>query len=414
MGIESEETGHDVRDRLTLTDAIMRTAEFLSGAHMRTRFCLKLGIVLSVFLIVALAAALDDPFPADVTLKDGTKLRGLVVSESAEEVVIRNDAGEFRLRRASIDRIERIGAKPPASGPADKPGRVGKPDSRPTTQPDGEAGDEADGEAGFPAPPLLTPRDILRIKLHELRVDGEPEPLRVRFLARGTQKDLPAEVLDELRRRKDYDPEWEETLLHGEPAAKLQLIVSATGARHVERIELAGDPEVLSTFRRRILPMVVAGCARSGCHRGEDSAVFRFPRGGQTTEAWAYTAFALLDGMPTSQGPLINRESPTESALLKYLLGEIRPGADAPGEGGPRIGHPAPPRGRKLHPQIRSETDPKFEIVLRWLTTLRSPHPPYGLDYKMPTFGQATTQPAMSAPASAPAASQPGSHPQSP
>jgi hypothetical protein len=319
------------------------------------------------------AAGLASAQLADVFLKSGLKLRGDVTTVD-NTVVIKNAAGELRLPREDVERIE----------PVEEPvGRATTTPAVPASQPAGsEPATQPAAPPELPPAPPLSDEDIQRLKLAELRLDGPPENVRVRFLRKGKQRDLAAEVLDELRQRPDYRPEWEETLLHGQPSQKLRLIVRTTDAEHVDRIVIENDPEVFATFRRRVLPLVERGCARSGCHGGRSARVFRFPSGSPTSDTYAYTSFVLLDQMETADGPVLDRDDPEASRLLDYML---PPKAD-------EKAHPAVSHGPPFQAVLRDRGDRLYTTVLDWISALRMPHPTYGLAYKNPYAGQVTDQ----------------------
>ena len=210
---------------------------------------------------------------ADVYLKNGLKLRGDVrIGEG--EVVFRNQLGELRYPREEVERVVPVGA--PATGPGMMPTQTpaAPAESRP---------------AELPAPPLLSALDIQRLKLHELRVDGVPEELRFRFARPQDEQELTKEMTELLSRRPGFLRDWERVLKQGTPAEKLQLIARETGARHADRITVVDDPEVFVTFRTHVLPLVVKGCAKSGCHSGPESQFFRLPAGSQRGTEFTYT-----------------------------------------------------------------------------------------------------------------------------
>jgi sRNA-binding regulator protein Hfq len=309
---------------------------------------------------------------ADVFLKNGLKLRGDVTTVD-DTVVVKNTAGEMRVPRADVERIVPVES---ASQPTAAPTPVTLPATRETaTQPA--------TRAELPPALPLSDEDIQRLKIGELRLDGPPENLRVRFARKGKQRDLSAEVLDELRQRPDFRPEWEEVLLRGSPSEKLQLIVRTTDAEHVDRIAIENDPAVFATFRRRVLPLVDRGCARSGCHAGHAARVFRFPTGSPSSDTYVYTTFVLLDQMKTADGPLLDRDDPEGSVLLRYMLPQK----------GDETGHPPVSHGPAFQAAIRDRDDRLYATVLDWINGLRMPHPDYGLTYKNPYAGQPATQP---------------------
>lgn len=367
-------------------------------------------------LAVASRAAAD---LADVYLKNGLMLRG-DVTVTDTEVILRNAAGQTRLPRAEVDRIVPVptpASQPvatPTTGPV--PTAATPPVSQPATAAGGlgaEAGGSGPGAAELPPPPPVSDADIQRLRLAELRLDGPAEVVRVRFLRKARQRDLPLEVLDTLRRRSDFRPAWEDVLTRGLPHEKLQLIVRLTGTEHAERIAVDSDPAVFDAFRRRVLPLVNRGCARSGCHGGKGAREFRFPVGSSSSDTYAYTAFVLLDQRQTVHGPLVNRANPEESVLLTYML---------PPEATDR-GHPPVGRGPAFKPVVRSRDDRLYAAVLEWIDQLAVPRPEYGLAYENPYAGRrsrAATAPAdvesspATRPATAPAPSPAAAPPEAP
>jgi hypothetical protein len=314
-----------------------------------------------VLTMVAVAAVARAEW-ADVYLTNGLKLRGDITT-TATEVVLRNGAGEVRWPRNSVVHVEPVRAGRPT--PTTAPTASSPPATQPTER------DELP-----PAPPI-SDQDIQRLKLGELTRDGAPESVRVRFLRRGRERELPLEVLDDLRRRPDFRPEWESILLHGQAYEKLQLIVRMTGTAHADRIVIENDPEAFDRFRRRVLPLINRGCSVSGCHAGRSARGFRFPVAAQNSETYAYTTFVLLDQMQSRVGPLIDRTRPEDSVLLQYFL---------PAEATDRA-HPPVRRGPPLKPVLRSRDDAQYEAVRDWIQFLMMPRPDYGLRYEDPYAG---------------------------
>ena len=324
-----------------------------------------------VAVSLCVAAALAEL--ADVYLKSGAKLRG-DVTVTDTEVVVRNKLGEARFPLDQVERVVSLEEAPPATTTQSAPPPV-------STQP---AGNEREQGAPAPeaaeverrppaAPPPLSALDIQRLKLSELRMDGPAERLTVRF-AGDDQRELPREVLQELVQRPDYQAEWEETLLRGSRPEKLQLIARTTGTQYADRLSISDDPEVFAEFRRRVLPTLVKGCGKAGCHAGDDAAVFRFPAGSPRGEEYAYTTFALLDRMATESGPLIDRDYPEGSVLLSYML----PEKDS------FLVHPPVEGKRRFTPVLRGRDNQLYERIRDWINSLRTPHPEYGLDYVFP------------------------------
>ncbi len=404
---------------------------------------------LAAILLVAAAAA----DPADVRLRSGLTLRG-DVELGLTELVVHTPAGDARYPRRAVQRIDWLapaetpeavfarrlaGLKPDdllahvalarwaadndladrahevcdyvlkldpgnaaarallaawAAPPATRPAAAGAVASRPAA---GPAAPAAQPPRGVPPPPPLSKQDILRLKLSELELDGPPERVSVRLRKQRGQPDLATLVRRELARLPDSDPRWSQTLRYGKPHEQLQIIVRATGLKYLDRIEVRGNPQRFVTFRRRVLPLVVNGCLRSGCHGGANARVFRLPLGSTSSDGFVYTSFALLDRMTTSIGPMFDRDRPEQSALVKYLL---------PAEKGHEV-HPPVPK-RRIAPVLNSTRDPRYQAILAWIGSLRSPHPDYQLEYAWPPWMERFT------PGKTPAADQEGAKRQEP
>lgn len=384
------------------------------------------GVAAGLVVLLLIGTGPTQADLADLYLKDGTRLRG-DVTETETEVILRNAAGETRFPRSVVEKIEYITAprsvdeeyreRARALQPTDLDGHFAlaewardrkrydlvrrqckyilaldpehknarllleEAETRLTelNRPQDEEPPGPDRTParppGIAAPALLGERDINRLRLYELRLDGRPEEIPVRFLKARGQPDLETLVRAEIEKLPDADPDWQRTLERGRPHEKLQLIVRHTGVKFADRIEVRGDPEVFQLFRRRILPLVLKGCARSGCHSGATSQAFRFPGGSQSSDGFAYTTFLLLDQTHTSSGPLIRRDLPEQSALLGYLLPATH--TDKP--------HP-PVKGARLNPPLRGRRDPDYEALLEWIGRLRVPHPTYELEYDFPDW----------------------------
>lgn len=288
--------------------------------------------------------------------------RPALAEQHCRAVLNRDPENEIAL--ALLRRIAAVTTTAPGAPPA--PADDAPPEPEPDPAP----------RAGRLAPPVpLSSVDVNRLKLYELDPFAISSDINVRFRRiRGT-RDVEQIVLDELLRRGDADSGVLRQLERGQPHEKLQVILEYTGLAHADRIEIRGDPPVFETFRRRVLPEIVRGCARSGCHGGDVSYVFRLPAGSPTADRYAYTAFTILSTIETPIGPMIDREVPERSALLQYML---------PAEAGP---HPHPPLrvGRYL-PPLRNTRDRRYGEIVRWIGSLRVPRAEYELEFEPPDW----------------------------
>jgi hypothetical protein len=78
---------------------------------------------------------------------------------------------------------------------------------------------------------------------------------------------------------------------------------------------------------------------------------------------------------------MINRALPEESVLLRHLL---------PAEEGREV-HPPVKKGH-LAPALRGTRDHRYQPLVDWISSLRSPHPDYELDYEFPDWFQPLLQ----------------------
>ena len=314
------------------------------------------------------SAALADY--ADVVLRDGTVLRG-DVEEQGGVILLRNAAGEVRLDRAGVARI--LPLEPPSSRPVVTPaGPESQPGEPQSGAPSVENG-PVDGE--LEAPAEITERDIQRIRLSEMDHEAEPERVRVSFSRAGDEAPLEDVVLAEIAEMEEPEPQWRDVLTRGRPHEKLAVILEATGLKYADRIELRSETRVFDDYRKRVLPNVIKGCGRSGCHSGEDARVFRLPEGSRASESYTFVSFLILDGLRTKDGLLIDHEFPGHSILAQYLL--ARDEAETP--------HPEVERGR-VAPVFNSRRDRRYQELIDWIASLRDVRPDYGLEYALPDW----------------------------
>ncbi|MBU0641464.1 MAG: hypothetical protein KKB50_21600 [Planctomycetes bacterium] len=259
-----------------------------------------------------------------------------------------------------------------------------------------EAAGAAAASGQLAAPALLSELDVQRLKMYEYPLDGDAERLLVRFPRRAGQPDLDSLVLHDLALLEDRAADLRERYTQAKPHEKLPIIIDATGVKYADRIQIAGDSEKFTAFRKQVLPLVYKSCARSGCHGGSTAVVFRLPARSQRDEA-VYTAFLLLDRVQTEFGPLLDREDPAASALLGYML----PAADS------QRPHPPVGQGKRVMPLAKNTRDRSYLTVLDWINALNVPHPEYELDYKYPGWLPAPPTPT-TGPASAEGAAPQG------
>lgn len=249
---------------------------------------------------------------------------------------------------------------------------------------------EGDGTAGR----RLTKEEVNRLRFMELRLprsrDDEPEMLRVT---------IPGDVAEEFLRgvlgRSGYEGrEGRERFMKLAPHEKLARIVVDSGRddfeKFIGRIEIRSDPEVFATFKTRVMPRVIQGCASARCHGGAGAdatglRLFDDPlRSAETT----YANFLVLNEY-TIKPPggreyrMIDRARPDDSLLLAWLT---RPDA---------TNVPVPhPGDSKLKPLFRTREHPAYVAIREWIDSLREPQPDYGVRIRPAPTSQPAAKPA--------------------
>lgn len=254
--------------------------------------------------------------------------------------------------------------------------------SRDNPPPSDEPIDEPDEAADDPKHPMLTPAQIQRIKRLELRENDSGVRVRISNETRGH--------ITEAARINSRQ------FTNLPPARQLAAVREYGTPEMLEQVEITGDPATLATYRQRIQPIVMAGCAGAGCHAAPGQGDFAlFPRA-DASEPASYTNFLILQEytktIETGTGGggifdsgktevrMINRNRPDQSLLIQYML--------------PRDLAAIPhPETRGYDGVARGVNDQRLRQIQAWIRTLGPFQSNYGIDYTPP--GQTpATQPA--------------------
>lgn len=134
-------------------------------------------------------------------------------------------------------------------------------------------------------------------------------------------------------------------------------------------VRIMTDPQSIVTFRDKVLPIIMAGCAASGCHDGMHGGSFGLYRG--TSPNVLYTNFYILQTYAKTingvQYLAMDRNYPDRSLVLQFNI----PPHQA------ILTHPNVPDYRA---RLRGTSDPKYKTIDDWLTSLRPIEPHYGMD----------------------------------
>jgi hypothetical protein len=150
---------------------------------------------------------------------------------------------------------------------------------------------------------------------------------------------------------------------------------------------------------------VIANCATSQCHGGPAGGSLQLITPAESDPA-TYTNFFVLQSTskkaPASSGGIFSkgelymfdRMQPPRSLLLDYSIRGIWPSMTI----------------RKVpnfKPPLRGRDDPRYRLMLNWISNSLRPAPEYGIDYRHkrgPATTQATTEPATQTTVPVPAA----------
>lgn len=238
--------------------------------------------------------------------------------------------------------------------------------------PEGNGEEEEQPQENAAEVRYLTAADIKRIKAAEVKA-REPD-LRLR---------IPDDVRRQFLETTQMTPRQFQSLSEVE---KLQALARDGTPEMTDRVEVRGDPVTMGVFRTRVQPIILNGCATSGCHNTPVGGFMLYPRA-ERSEPATYTNFYILqrythqsqqegddDGLFAGAGAtqrMIDRTSPQSSLLLQYAL--------------------PPARNRTSHPEVqgyrgllRGTNDPRYAQILGWIRSLEAFEPDYQIDYTPP------------------------------
>ena len=164
------------------------------------------------------------------------------------------------------------------------------------------------------------------------------------------------------------------------PIAEQAIRIIEKGGDMAKDVKINSDPASIRTFRRQVMPMMIAGCATSGCHGGQNTHGLPILSPANDA-ASAYTNFYTLQQYKQKQEgasdktifaggelAMIDRTTPDRSLLLQYGL----PLAQAD------FKHPKVANFNAIFG--RGKADPQYRATLEWITKSLRPVMP---DYKI-------------------------------
>ena len=157
------------------------------------------------------------------------------------------------------------------------------------------------------------------------------------------------------------------------PSERAQLILDFAPEAYGRDVEITTDPQRFANFERKVLPIVLEGCATATCHGTHGRARWRLYSDRVRSKNMVYTNYLIMHELTLGQERLIDRDLPDRSLVLVYGLPEATTGPDHPSN------HPQP-----IDPPFRNPKDRKYLEVLDWIESLALPTPDYGIVLEPP------------------------------
>jgi hypothetical protein len=171
-------------------------------------------------------------------------------------------------------------------------------------------------------------------------------------------------------------------------------ILQTNNPQLIKNVRILSDPNVLLTFRARIQPRILAGCAAAGCHGSTGSGgFFLYPDADKVLVA--YTNFDILVqtsrkiagadvfGTGPIARPMIDRLHGQSSLILQFGL--------------PKSLATLPhPDVHDFKPMFRNTDDPNYVEMSNWIASFNVIPPDYGIHFVLPTGQPSATQPSAS------------------
>lgn len=221
-----------------------------------------------------------------------------------------------------------------------------------------------------PQIPVLTARDINRIRIYEID------------LRTSTRLTVPEETMRTLMVRSPeafpVDVKEREKILQADPIEQLRILFELRARDLYDTVTVREDPPVMQTFKSRVHGSggwLVNACASNRCHGGTEAGRLRLINKRPNSDETAYTNFYILQQFRLADGtPLLNYEEPARSPLLH--LGLTRQASLYP--------HPevdARSLNQDWRQVFRSTNDRRFRETADWVASLYQPRPDYRIQY---------------------------------
>ena len=161
-------------------------------------------------------------------------------------------------------------------------------------------------------------------------------------------------------------------LFRADPIEIVQLLFDLKARDLYSSIEVQTEPYALNLFRQRVHDAwLIPNCATSRCHGGLDGGRFFLHRRNAKNERVRTTNFLILDRWNLGERPLINYDEPAESLIIQYGL----PRNEA------RYPHPDVKGWR---PAFNRANQRLLKDAVKWIEAMYKPRPRYPVSYNPP------------------------------
>lgn len=226
--------------------------------------------------------------------------------------------------------------------------------------------------------PLLTPEQINLIRVYEVNLKDPPRMVveRVameRFLEAYAGRNV------EGRGVVPVTPEARELFYRQKPADVLGWMFDLRAREFYGEVKVLDNPRPFRLFRDNVhRTWIVNACATTRCHGGEEAGRLWLFNQRPSSDASVYTNFLILDRFVTSGGlKLINYRDPAESPLLQMGLPKEDAVLKHPEITG--IGRP------KWRPVFSGRTDERYKQAVEWIRAMYPQRTDYPVIYTPPS-----------------------------
>jgi len=349
-----------------------------------------------------------------VHLRDGRRLRGIIILDSFDEVIVRVGAIRLKFNRGQIDRVildppfeetyqrlllsldlsrpdhlhmfvtwllennqldlahSHLSDSMLSTGPINSLRRrirlKLKARDLPTPEINSDEEDETDQIDTRKIGKVLSIAEVNLIKAYEVNQHNPPDLI----VPPDTRELLLAQFADDPRLLAGSH--LRTTLIEGSHQDAFRIIRLLRAEEFYNGIQIVGEPESLRRFREDVHDnWLINRCGTNACHGSVGRGRFFLRKKPINSDQARYANLLMLDRLVVDiQWPLINYDDPHQSLLIQYAL--PRDKADHP--------HPQTPKWNAVHELDR---DNAYQAVIAWIRSMRQvPRPVYPIEFPLP------------------------------